>query len=278
MSNTGVLILAAGGSTRLGRPKQLVKFRSMTLLQRTVDLAGALGLEKGVVVLGRYAEEILESTDIGTYRAVINPDWTKGMSGSIRRGLAKLLKEYPGLDNLLVLLSDQPLLDRGDLERLLNHHRSQQIKATFALHGDRPGVPAVFSRDAFPELNRLEGDQGARKLVYLEGFDYSTVPFRSPDFDIDTPEDLKELKDMEKMKIAIEVKYFGVLAESVGLAKEVVEVSPGTTSGELRELCAHRHRFSDRGSIQVAVNQRLDAVTELKGGDEVALLPPFAGG
>jgi molybdopterin converting factor small subunit len=188
------------------------------------------------------------------------------------------MKEHPGLDAVLVLLSDQPLLDLGDLERLLNHHRSRQSVATFALHGQRPGVPAVFSKEAFPALNRLEGDQGARKLVYLEGFEYGTVPFRSPDFDIDTPEDLRELQDMEKKKIAIEVKYFGVLAESAGLSKEVVEVSPGTTAGELRDLCSDLHRFSDLGSIQVAVNQRIDSGTELKGGDEVALLPPFAGG
>lgn len=279
MNKPGVLILAAGGSARLGRPKQLVKFRGKTLLQRTIDLAWAVGLHTGVVVLGGHAEEIVKSTDARKYRVVINPGWEQGMSGSLCLGLRELLREKPGLDGLLVLLSDQPLLDRGDLERLLNqHHRRRRSMATFALHGERPGVPAVFSREAFPALNRLEGDQGARKLVYLEGFEYETVLFRSPDFDIDTPEDLNELRNLEHMKISVEVRYFGVLAESAGKDSEVVEIHPGVTSGELRDLCSDRYRFSDRNSIQVAVNQRLDANAELIGGEEVALLPPFAGG
>jgi len=89
---------------------------------------------------------------------------------------------------------------------------------------------------------------------------------------------LNELRNLEHMKISVEVRYFGVLAESAGKDSEVVEIHPGVTSGELRDLCSDRYRFSDRNSIQVAVNQRLDAIAELIGGEEVALLPPFAGG
>ena len=186
-----VLVLAAGGSTRLGRPKQLVRRRGETLLLRTCRLADAVAPENVIVVLG--ADALRMRTAVRRHyaksRIVHNANWREGMAGSIRAGLAVL---PPGTAGLLILLVDQPRIEAADLGRLAVRWRRTPGRAAAAFYFGRPGAPAIIPRRAFRELRTLEGDTGARQLLgRLRGVTLVAMPAAA--FDIDTPEDVARL-------------------------------------------------------------------------------------
>jgi len=277
-SPLGVVVLAGGASRRLGRPKQLVDFRGKSLLQGVLDLILAIEFDTRVLVLGAHREAIQESISSRGVHVAVNPEWPEGIASSIRLGLRSSLAQEPGLEHLLVLLSDQPLLRRHHLEELISTHLRRNAVATYTDYGELPGVPTVFSRNAFPLLETLKGDEGARKLTYLKGFKFERVRIGEIAFDVDTEEDILRLRNYETGKMKVTVKYFGRIAEAAGKPEESLELDAGADAAYVKYLCAERYGLGQPESIQVAVNQRLGWPEGLKEGDEVALLPPFAGG
>ncbi|MBO0329690.1 nucleotidyltransferase family protein [[Muricauda] lutisoli] len=195
--NIAVVVLAAGGSTRLGRPKQLLEFRGKTLLDHTVDKVDMLGFQTKILVLGAKREEILDKIDSNGFKVVINTDWEQGMASSIKVGLQAALAEEAGLDHVLFLVSDQPFLERANLIKLVHTQLINNPKATYSQYGGNIGVPAIFGKAAFPLLLQLEGDEGAKKLTRLEDFNYCTETFKKGGFDVDTEEDVQQLKQMD---------------------------------------------------------------------------------
>lgn len=194
--NIAVVVLAAGGSTRLGRPKQLVEFKGKTLLEHTLKQVIMLGFEHKILVLGAKHQEIQEQTDTDGFTVVVNPDWEQGMASSIKLGLktALTVKE---LDHALFLVSDQPFLERANLIKLVHTQLTQHPKGTYSKYGNSIGVPAIFAREAFPLLLKLKGDEGAKKLIHLDYFKYCTEVFKKGGFDVDTEADVQQLKQME---------------------------------------------------------------------------------
>jgi len=195
--NIAVVVLAAGGSTRLGRPKQLVEFKGNTLLDLALDKVDLLGFQTKILVLGAKREEIMDKIDANNFKVVINTQWEQGMASSIKVGLEAAKAEEEGLDHVLFLVSDQPFLERNNLIKLVHTQLTEHPKATYSKYGDNIGVPAIFSKEAFPLLLQLEGDEGAKKLTRLEGFDFCAEAFKKGAFDVDTEEDVQQLKQME---------------------------------------------------------------------------------
>ncbi|MHA7863083.1 nucleotidyltransferase family protein [Flagellimonas marinaquae] len=195
-ANIAVVVLAAGGSTRLGHPKQLVEFKGKTLLEHTLGQVGMLGFQHRVLVLGSRHEEIQEKIDASGFKVVINGDWEQGMASSIKLGLKAAMAEE-ALDHALFLVSDQPFLERVNLIKLVHTQLTQRPKATYSQYGENIGVPAIFGKIAFPLLLQLDGDEGAKKLIHSKDFDYCTEAFQKGGFDVDTEEDLQQLKTME---------------------------------------------------------------------------------
>ncbi|MCA0959447.1 nucleotidyltransferase family protein [Muricauda ruestringensis] len=195
--NIAVVVLAAGGSTRLGRPKQLVEFKGKTLLKHTMDEVDDLGFHTKILVLGARQEEIQNKIDPKGFKVVINTDWEQGMASSIKVGLKAAIAEEEGLDHVLFLVSDQPFLERANLIKLVHTQLTQHPKGTYSKYGNSIGVPAIFAREAFPLLLKLKGDEGAKKLIYAKEFDYGTETFNKGGFDVDTEEDVRQLKKME---------------------------------------------------------------------------------
>ncbi len=182
---TAAVILAAGGSTRLGEPKQMLRWRGATLLERAVRTAGAAGFDPVIVVLGAAAARISEESDLRSAWVVVNPRWAEGMAGSIRAGV-ELAQGFPAVDGVVLLLCDMPGVEEAHLRAL--------VEAGDAVVGSgyagRVGVPAYVARERFADLLALEGDAGARTL--LEGARailLSTAAAR----DVDTPEDAAQL-------------------------------------------------------------------------------------
>ncbi|MDE0448354.1 MAG: nucleotidyltransferase family protein [Spirochaetaceae bacterium] len=198
------VVLAAGSSSRLGTPKQLLRYRGETLLHRTVRVALAAGLDPVHVVLGCSAPVVGAALeDLGSrVTTVFNRDWQTGMGSSLARGIASLpgagphACREPGADvpvaselgAALVLVTDQPHVSQALLAEIAAAFRTGGAPLVASRYaGGALGVPALFARRYFPELTRLTGDRGARALFTRHRDDLLTVAFPEGDLDIDTP-------------------------------------------------------------------------------------------
>ncbi len=197
VTRTGVIVLAAGSSSRLGQPKQLVHFQGKTLLQRALDLVASFDFATRVLVLGAHAGAILAETQPGTCTVVSNDQWAEGMASSIRAGLRKTLALEPETDHVLILLADQPFVTAELLATLLEAHTEANAPITASSYAGILGVPAIFSKAFFPELLALSGDRGAKQIMKQHASEVQAVPFERGLLDVDTPEDLARLREAE---------------------------------------------------------------------------------
>lgn len=194
----GVVILAAGSSSRLGFPKQLIEYKGGTLLQNCLNIAESLELGTKVLVLGAKAKEIERQIDPGNFWIVNNEDWEEGMGSSIRKGIAEALKSETNPEHILILLSDQPLVTGDKIQELIEMHIATGKPATFSEYAGDVGVPAIFSEALFADLQKLKGDQGAKKFIGSKNFKFGVLKFETANFDIDTAADVELLKQMEE--------------------------------------------------------------------------------
>jgi molybdenum cofactor cytidylyltransferase len=185
------LILAAGGSSRLGRPKQIVRYRGRPLLERAVAAAAAVVSTPPVVVLGARAVQFRSLlTRSGRPCAIsYNPRWRQGLAGSLRVGLDAL---PPRSAAVLVLLADQPLVGAAALGRLVEAWRRRPNLPAAAEYGGHLGVPAILPRRFWAALRALEGDVGARRALAAAPR-VTAVPMPEAAYDVDRPEDLARL-------------------------------------------------------------------------------------
>lgn len=195
--NICVVILAAGQSSRLGRPKQLVNFRGKSLLQHAIDIVEDLNFAEKILVLGANTEEIQQAINVSGFDLVKNNNWNEGISSSIKMGLEATLSRKSDTENIVFLLCDQPFLAKANLEKLIENQLQNAPIATFSKYGENIGVPAIFAKESFSLLRNLKGDEGAKKLTFLPDFQYETVNFEKGDFDVDTEEDVEKLKELE---------------------------------------------------------------------------------
>lgn len=184
------IILAAGGSTRLGQPKQLLAIDQTTLIQHIAQQA--LSLEAGpvTVVLGGNQEQILPELDQLPVQVAYNNDWQSGMASSIQTGLQSL-RSF-SYDAFLILLTDQPYVTTALLQQLIDTYRQTGKGIVACRYGESGhlGVPALFARQFEVEFSRLTGDIGARKLIQQYQNDCAEVLFPQASVDLDTWEDV----------------------------------------------------------------------------------------
>ncbi|MCX2743851.1 nucleotidyltransferase family protein [Mangrovivirga sp. M17] len=193
----GVIILAAGSSSRLGFPKQLVQFHGKPLLQHVIDVTDSIPLRVKVLVLGAETDEIKKQINTTDFKVVINENWNEGIASSIRSGLKAAQDVDPELEHVVILLSDQPFIERNNLINLIEVQLKGQNHATYSEYENEIGVPAIFSKDVFKDLEKLSGDQGAKKLIHRDNFEFKTVKFDKGIFDVDTQVDVDRLKQYE---------------------------------------------------------------------------------
>lgn len=193
----GVIILAAGSSSRLGYPKQLVKFKGKSLLQNCIDMAESLKFDPEILVLGARAEKIQKTINLRNFEVVLNETWEEGMGTSISKGISEALLTNKKPEHILILLSDQPFVTGENIQELIKIHLKNNKQATFSKYSGDVGVPAIFSKEIFTILEELKGDQGAKKPIIQHRIEYKTVQFEDGNFDVDTPEDVEKLKQKE---------------------------------------------------------------------------------
>ncbi len=188
------IILAAGESRRLGRPKQLLPLGEKTMLEHVVEVALSSPLQKVVVALGHRVEEIRPL--LRGIKVVVNEEWPQGLSGSLRVGLRAL---SPQFEACLFFLADQPKVTPRLVDSLITRHRRTLAPIVAPHFRGRRGNPVLFARSLFPELLGLRGEEGGRSLIEKHRHLVEWVEVDSGDYflDIDTLEDLGRLRSEE---------------------------------------------------------------------------------
>lgn len=197
-TNIGVVILAAGSSSRLGRPKQLVKFQNETLLQHVINSITPFQFNSSVLVLGANADQIKDASNLDNVHVVHNENWPEGIASSIRLGVSESIKLNQSLESILFLLSDQPFVAKELIEELINMHINRNQCITACRYKENVGVPAIFGKSFFRQLLELRGDVGAKNIIARNSEHVDSIVFKRGSFDVDTEEDVHKLLDKNK--------------------------------------------------------------------------------
>jgi molybdenum cofactor cytidylyltransferase len=193
VSGTAAIVLAAGSSSRLGSPKQLVDVGGRPMLESIVASVSEWPVEVVVVVLGSGADEVLEAVDFGDALVAVNDGWEEGIASSIRVGLDVLTRD-PAWERVFVVLGDQPSIPDEVPVRLLEAMEASGRPAAAPVYRYDRGNPVLFDRGLWPRLMTLEGDAGASALLrthpeWVEEVRFDQLPPR----DIDTASDVADL-------------------------------------------------------------------------------------
>jgi 4-nitrophenyl phosphatase len=193
------VILAAGASTRFGKPKQLLDWGGVPLLVHVADAALAAGLEPVIVVLGCQAETARAALGARPVRAVMNWRWEAGMSASVQVGLAVL---PPTTDAAIFLQCDQPLITPDLLRALVVRFEESDAPIVHPTHAGRRSTPVLFARRLFPELAQVSGDKGGRSLIARHAKDVAAIEVADPNVltDVDTPADYERALAIQNLQ------------------------------------------------------------------------------
>jgi molybdenum cofactor cytidylyltransferase len=184
------LVLAAGGSRRLGSPKQLLTIGGETLIRRTLRRASAVCGGRTIVVLGCEWRAVLRGAADAVGFFTLNDAWQSGLAYSLGLGVRAVPDDCPAV---LVMLADQPLVDRHDLDRLTGAWRRSPSRIAASRYDETLGPPAIFPRAFFPELLQLSGDRGARPVLERHRGALTIVDCEHAALDVDTPDDVAAL-------------------------------------------------------------------------------------
>ncbi len=184
IGRVAAVILAAGGSSRLGRPKQLLEIKGESLLHRAARVTLEAGFAPVVVVLGAVVEQARDAIADLHLSDVINERWREGLGTSISIGIGAVADS----DAALLLACDQARVEAASLHRLKLAYAEKPTGIIASRYAGVVGVPALFSREFFPALQRLDGDVGARTV--LRAFATEVVAVEMPEAAIDIDEEV----------------------------------------------------------------------------------------
>jgi len=191
---TGIIILAAGASGRLGKPKQNLIYKGKTLLQSAIDIANDSKCIPVLVILGANADVIKPTIENLSINILQNENWQEGMASSIKVGITGLKKIEPKVDSVILMLCDQPFVDAELINKLIQSKSEKGIVAS--AYNDTIGVPVLFDADYFEELLQLKGDEGAKKLLMKHPEDIAKIDFPLGSVDIDSTGDYEKLNQI----------------------------------------------------------------------------------
>ena len=188
------IILAAGGSRRLGHPKQLVRFKGKLLIDHIAEVVKESQTDSSSIILGGYAKEILDS--MGTkLPVIINEHWEQGMSSSIRTAVQHVRSSHHEAKAILFVLGDQYAITTEHLNAIITGYRKSHSSLVCSAYKNVLGVPALFDAVHWDALLSLNGDEGAKHLIkklFKPGKDIS-LPFVGGEKDIDSTSDLAQI-------------------------------------------------------------------------------------
>ena len=191
--SVAAVVLAAGGSARFGKPKQLAVFSGQTFVRRIVRAAIHASCAPVVVVTGEDSAQVtLELTGI-PISVAINPQWSSGLGSSIVVGVRHAMDFAADLDAAVLLTCDQPFVNGPALTQLIELRLTSGKLIIASAYAGTLGIPAVFDRSLFPDLLRLKGDHGAKGIIFERRYDVASFNFPAAAIDIDMVGDYEEL-------------------------------------------------------------------------------------
>lgn len=193
MHNTGIVILAAGSSSRLGGIKQLLVLGDKTLLQHVIAAADAAGLAPIVVVIGAHAVQVEASIAHLKIELVYNTEWATGKASGIVAGVQQLLVLNPQLEKVILSVCDQPFVSAELFTQLVQTQTDTGKHIVASAYAGTVGTPVLFTQAYFEQLLRLQKDEGAKKLLQLNPAQIAMVDFPEGSMDIDTLEDYSKI-------------------------------------------------------------------------------------
>jgi molybdenum cofactor cytidylyltransferase len=193
MPNIGAVILAAGESSRLGQPKQLIQFRGKTLVRRIVDAAREAGCSPKVVVIGSDKDKVARELEQTNALLVENVNWQNGMGTSIRSAVQHLIDIAPNVEAIVLLVCDQPFVDSRTIEQLIALREKTKKAVVASSYAGTLGVPALFDRSCAEELLGLDDADGAKSIILSNHDRVAEFPFPQGKIDIDTFADYERL-------------------------------------------------------------------------------------
>ena len=195
-----IIILAAGSSSRLGQPKQLLSYRGKTLIGHMIDIATQSEAEKVILVLGANFQLIeRELPKLNKLQVIYNEEWSEGIASSIRMAISKIAEEESIPEAALIMTSDQPYISQYLLNKILRMHTENGKPIVASEYNGTIGTPVLFHASLFGELKKLQGDIGAKKLLMHRLEEIETVEFPEGDIDIDTETDYSNLLSKESL-------------------------------------------------------------------------------
>jgi molybdenum cofactor cytidylyltransferase len=199
LNSYGIILLAAGQSARLGKPKQLLNYKGKTLLEHSLQVAIDTQLQPIVTVLGSNADLLKKSVEHFDTKVIINDQWSEGMASSIRCGIEELIKITPTIAGVIIMVCDQPYVTAKLLTDLVEKHEHSSKPIVASSYKNNIGTPALFDKTIFALLLSLKGDSGAKKIMKSNPDWVEPVNFLFGEIDIDTTEDYDLL--IKKSKI-----------------------------------------------------------------------------
>jgi molybdenum cofactor cytidylyltransferase len=197
--NISIIILAAGESRRMGSPKQLADFGGKSLLRHAVETALASTCNSVVVVLGAAHERIVPALDGLPVTIAVNPNWQQGMGTSIQAGLAAA---PPNVDGVILTLGDQPMLTAEHYNQLTDIQTKRNAPVVSARYANTVGVPVLFMRPLFEQLNQLAPDMGCKPVILGNRDTARYLDLPEAEYDVDTPETLAAVRDAFAARVA----------------------------------------------------------------------------
>ncbi len=182
------VLMAAGNSSRLGQPKQLLKWKGMTLVRRACMSIIEAKIDHVIVVVGAYREAVSQEIEYLPVTIIDNENWEEGMGSSIRTGMEKV-SALP-IDAAMFMVCDQPNIDASHLQKLKDLYLTEHLSIVTSSYQGVQGVPALFDKKWFDVLAKMKGDKGAQRLFQdCPAGEFGSVPLEGGEIDIDTPDD-----------------------------------------------------------------------------------------
>jgi len=191
----GAVILAAGGSSRFGQPKQLLPFRGKTLVRTIINAACEAGCSSVAVVVASNGEKVHPELAHANVMEVRNANWQREIGSSIRSGVQALTDHAPDVEAILLLVCDQPAVNARVIEDLIATHETTKKAIVASSYADTVGVPALFDRSLFERLLSLSDEAGAKSIILQNPERVAQFAFPEGAIDIDTWEDWEKLND-----------------------------------------------------------------------------------
>jgi molybdenum cofactor cytidylyltransferase len=193
MAKIGAIILAAGESLRLGKPKQLIELRGKTLLRHVVDAVTEANCSPTVVITGIHQAELRNELRMTEALVLENQNWRRGVGTSIRTGVQHLIENEIDVDGVLLLVCDQPFVNADTIRSLIRLREETKKSIVASNYAGTLGVPTLFDRSLFRELLSLSDQAGAKSIILKNRARVTQFAFPEGAIDIDIWEDLEKL-------------------------------------------------------------------------------------